>query len=153
MVIRINKQAYEALKIKAKEQDRSLSWMASKLILERIESPPRANPSKTKTKVHPEFARCKELFMNYWKFYNDYDFMSWSGAQAKALNSIIKKIEAQSENKAAPFNVFEIILKNLPEFYKNKTLTAINGNYDTIIAEIKAGTGNKNKQALEYYSL
>lgn len=139
-VIRINKQNYEALQAKAIEEDRPLIRVVTRILTEALK-PPQPNPQLKGKKTHPLFSELKQIFLDTWKANNNYDFLSWGAAHSVALNSIIKKIEIQTEGENTK-QVFQIIMDKLPLFYRDKFLTAINKNYDTIIADIKNG-GNK----------
>jgi hypothetical protein len=102
----------------------------------------RPNPELKKKPTHPHFAECKAGFLEYWKKRNGYEFKSWGVQHATALNSLIRKIESM-DNSNNTLEVFGIIMEKLPTFYHNKFLTAINKNYDSIIAEIKQGGRTK----------
>ena len=139
-VIRINKQNYEALQAKSIEEDRPLIRVITRILTDALQ--PKGNPKIKDKKTHPLFGTLKQIWLDTWKQNNKYDFLSWGAAHSVALNQIIKKIETQDKTNST-VEVFSVIMTQLPQFYKDKFLTAINKNYDTIISDIKNG-GNKN---------
>ena len=110
-------------------------------LLDDLEQPKKEIKTKLKSTVHPDFEYCKMIFFDRWKQRNRYEFKSWGPAHAKALNDLIRKIESMSDGDNT-VDVFTVLMDKLPAFYQDKYLTAINKNYDSIIAEIKNG-GNK----------
>ena len=164
--IRIRTKDYQKLKFLADKDERTIIWYMSKLLKEELNheqirrGAARSNSSSmtrhtvnkpVKKKVHPLFGTLKQIWLDTWKQNNKYDFLSWGAAHSVALNQIIIKIETQLLTSTDMIGngetqqVFQIIMDKLPQFYKDKFLTAINKNYDTIIADITNG-GNKGKQ-------
>ena len=141
-VIRINKQNYEALQAKSIEEDRPLIRVVTRILTDALQ--PKGNPKIKDKKTHPLFGTLKQIWLDTWKQNNKYDFLSWGAAHSVSLNAIIKKIEVQTEGENTE-QVFQIIMDKLPQFYRDKFLTAINKNYDTIISDIKNGGNKGNK--------
>lgn len=141
-VIRINEDNYELLKAKAKAEDRPLTRVITRILTEALQDKP-ANPPLKNKKVHPDFNHMKEIFMDTWLKNNGYKYTSWSGVQAQALNKIITKLEALDTSNNI-LGAFQVLMDKLPDFYKTKNVTAINGNFDSIIADIKRGTKQSN---------
>ena len=141
-VIRINKQNYEALQAKSIEEDRPLIRVVTRILTDALQ--PKGNPKIKDKKTHSLFGPLKQIWLDTWKQNNKYDFLSWGAAHSVALNQIIKKIETQDKTGSTE-EVFIIMMNKLPQFYRDKFLTAINKNYDTIISDIKNG-GNKDSK-------
>ena len=97
-----------------------------------------------KKQVHPYFNEWKKIYCNWWEKHNGFEYR-WNGAiDATALNRLIKSFEAMNlaNDKTG---MFEALMTNLPKFYWDKTINAINKNLNGIIAEIKNG-GNKSSK-------
>ena len=141
-VIRIKEKAHTIAEKEAKKQDRSITWIASEAIEYRYSRP---NPKLKEKKVHPYFAKLKEIYYIYWQKYNGFEYR-WNGAvDAQALNRLIKSLEAINESDNTIEDLFKIIMDKLPNFYKDKSINAINKNLSTIIAEIKNGNKQSSK--------
>ena len=98
-----------------------------------------------KKQVHPSFAEMKGIYEHAWIANNNFAYR-WNGAiDASALNRLIKSLEAINEGGKPIADLFAVIMDKLPNFYKDKTINAINKNLNGIIAEIKNG-GNKSSK-------
>ena len=140
-VIRINSEKYILLKAKAKEEDRPLSRVITRILAEALG--PKPNPKLKEKKVHPLFNTMKGIYTNVWRVNNSFDYR-WNGAvDATALNRLIKNLEGMTDK--SPADLFRFIMNKLPTFYKDKTINAINKNLNGIIAEIKNGGNKRNK--------
>lgn len=104
--------------------------------------PKRPNPKLKDKPAHPSFAIMKDAYLARWKINNGFE-ARWNGAiDATALNRLIKSLEAINTSDSPIIELWEVILDKLPQFYKDKTINAINKNLNGIIADIKNG-GNK----------
>ena len=110
------------------------------LLLDKYEQPTK-KPVKEK-KVHPLFNEMKGIYEHAWIANNNFAYR-WNGVvDASALNRLIKSLEAINEGGKPIADLFAVIMDKLPNFYKDKTINAINKNLNGIIADIKNG-GNK----------
>lgn len=110
------------------------------VILDRYEQPkPQGNPQLKDKKTHPYFANLKEIYIHYWKINNGFDYR-WNGLiDATALNRLLKTLEGMVVGSSVVPDTFTYIMQNLPKFYHDKTINAINKNINQILAEIKNG--------------
>lgn len=99
---------------------------------------------KAKTK-HPDFDKIKELYLSYWFEYNKFKYQ-WNGViDNTATNRLIKSLDNINESNLSIVDLFTIIMGKLPDFYKDKSINAINKNLNGIIAEIKNGRNKATK--------
>ncbi len=111
------------------------------LLLDNYEQP-KEKPIKEKKKTHPQFQSIKDIYFEYWEKNNGFEYTSWSVVDASATNRLIAQLEKINQSDCTISGFFQIIMSKLPDFYKNKTINAINKNLNGIIADIKNG-GNK----------
>ena len=139
-VIRLNNEHYQELQAKARSEERPISWVLGRILTEHLKQ------IKKKQKViHPDFSTLKDIYMDVWEKNNTINYQ-WSVVDATALNRLITtlsnsviwikgKSSKVDPNKIVDF--FRAIMDNLPEFYKDKSINAINKNLNGIIADIK----------------
>ena len=138
MIVRLRKEPGEILLKEHKKTDVPITVLAGKAILEKY------GPKKTKTK-HPDFDEMKEIYSDYWMEYNRVAYQ-WNGViDNTALNRLIKSLENLNTSDNSLSDLFRIIMGKLPEFYKDKSINAINKNLNGIIATIKNG-GDKGRK-------
>ena len=115
------------------------------VILDRFEQPKQqGNPQLKDKKTHPSFKRLKDIYFEYWNINNGFEY-GWNGLiDATALNRLIKTLERMTKGRDVSA-AFEYIMKNLPKFYHDKTINAINKNINQILAEIKNGNTKDSK--------
>ena len=130
-VIRINEENYNLLQAKARAEERPISWVLGRILTEHLKQ------IKKKQKiVHPDFSTLKDIYMHVWDKNNHVPYQ-WSLVDATALNRLITSMTNINEKKAPIPDLFRVIMDNLPEFYKDKSINAINKNLNGIIADIK----------------
>lgn len=138
-VIRINKAHYELLKELSIKEDRPISRIIARLLTEALK------PTTKAKKVHPLFDPLKQIYCENWRINNGMDYR-WNGViDSSALNRLIKTLTAINNSEHTIDDLFSAIMTNLPPFYKDKTINAINKNINGIIADIK-NRGNKAKE-------
>ena len=145
-VIRLNKEHYQQLQAKAKAEERPISWVLGRILTEHLKQ------IKKKQKiVHPDFSTLKDIYIDAWDKNNRTPYQ-WSLIDATALNRLIVSMTNINEKKAAIPDLFKVIMDNLPEFYKDKSINAINKNLNGIIADIKnrRNKGSKVQDAGQY---
>ena len=103
------------------------------------------NPQLKEKKTHPAFHSLKEIYIEYWHKYNGFEYTSWGVVDASALNRLINQLESINESELSIIEFFRIIMDKLPDFYKNKTINAINKNLPSILSDIKNGKQIKEK--------
>ena len=147
-VIRINEENYNLLQAKARAEERPISWVLGRILTEHLKQ------IKKKQKiVHPDFSTLKDIYIDVWEKNNTINYQ-WSVVDATALNRLITslsnsvlyikgKTSKVDPNKIVDF--FRAIMDNLPEFYKDKSINAINKNLNGIISTIKNGRNKSNK--------
>ena len=149
-IIRIREKAFSLLDRERVKQDRSITFLASKAIeemytdkpaLEPVPEPPKkGNPQLKKKAPHPQFGKMKDLYFQYFKQWNGFEYQGWGLIQVKALNDIIKSLEnllQDSDHDIVSF--WDAILQKMPTFFKSKSLHAIKNNINGIIIEIRTG--------------
>ncbi len=123
-------------------------------ILDKAEQPKRSNPELKKKSVHPLFNDMKLAYLDKWKENNGFE-ARWQGVtDATALNRLIRSLESLNESEQPITALWKVILDKLPNFYKDKTINAINKNLNGIIAEIKqeGNTLSDYEKAMRHFS-
>jgi hypothetical protein len=146
-VIRIRIDDYHKLKERGLKERRKLVDVISMLLEQDKETKetPRPNPSIKKKEAHPSFNQFKEIYTNHWSLNNGFEY-KWNGViDSTATNRLIRNIESRNEKGASLEEFFTVIMQNLPDFYKDKTINAINKNLNSIISEIKNGNKKDSK--------
>ena len=135
--VKITDEAYKVLDQEREKKGISMTFNASKAILEYFK------PKKQSTK-HIHFDELKQIYCDFWNEYNKTVYQ-WNGViDNSALNKLIRSLERINTSTYHITDLFKIIMSKLPEFYKDKSINAINKNLNGIIAEIKNGR-NKNR--------
>jgi len=152
-VIKIRPETYAILEAEKAKQDRSFAWLVDKSVRALYvevyqgnpevtqEKKPNKNPQLKRSKPeHPEFKQFKDLYLEAYQTWNGFKFLDWGVIQAQAMNSIISKCkETVSESGGDAVSFWQAILIGMPQFFKGKSLHAINNNLSGIITEIRTG--------------
>ena len=146
-LIRVRIQDYLKLKERGIKERRKLVDVISMLLEQKEETQEAAkpNPSLKKKETHHAFNQFKEIYTNHWSLNNGFEY-KWNGVvDSTALNRLIKNIESRNEKQGSLVDFFIAIITNLPDFYKDKTINAINKNLNNIISEIRNGNKKTSK--------
>lgn len=147
--IRIRNDHYKILEDEKEKQERSMAYLVGKAV-EQTYRPP-GNPQLKKKAAHPDFAIFKQLYLEAYKAWNGYDYLGWNVIQAKALNGVISKCEQLLEASDHDIiSMWNAILQKMPQFYKGKSLNAINNNLNGIINEIRTGPHGRGTVSQKY---
>ena len=115
-------------------------------VLDKAEQPVK----QTKPKADPRTKEIVDIFFKEYEKANGIkpDFGKAEGMHVKQL---IKKLDELNESELPIQDLFRAVMQNLPDFYKSKSIRAINGNIKSIIAEIKQGRkGNGTNVSSKY---
>lgn len=90
-----------------------------------------------KTDVETVFKHCLNYFLEAYKKSYGYAYQM-NGRDGKALNNVIKKIEATNPG-ADVYSVFRFIIDNYPQWYKENcfTMPVFDNNFNQLIQQIK----------------
>lgn len=130
--IRIRTDDYLTIKELAEKDERPIVYIINKLL--------KAKGAKAKPKPkHHLFDDMKEIYCEFWLMNNGFDY-KWNGViDNTALNRLIKTCEDLNVKGESLTDFFTALMTHLPQFYKNKSINAINKNVNGIIADIKSG--------------
>ena len=134
MIIRLREKAGKILKDKNKETKVPITVLAS----DAIEGFYNPNPKLHKEKGDPRFSRIKEMFIDQWETANRAKYY-FTAADAGNLKQLIRKLDNLNESDKPIEELFGAILSNLPQWYKTQNIKVINGKFNELIAEIRAG--------------
>ena len=151
-VIRINKKGYEALQNRHKQTDVPISIIASKAIISALEPKVKPNPELKQSKSDPRLQEMKTIFFDAWERNNGFKPVGFGAIDISHLKQIIAKLDKLPDVTSVT-DVFNVIMSNLPEWYKSQSLKVINSKLNELIAEIKRSKSTSNQSAVNHYGL
>lgn len=95
-----------------------------------------------------------QLAVDYWlKLHVNYIFNGMSGKHLKQLLDKIKTLLEKTNNDTSDqsiLSMFELIINNLPDWFKDKDLPVINSKFNEIIEQIKNSKNEKSKPSSKF---
>ncbi|MDB5288566.1 MAG: hypothetical protein JWR05_3515 [Mucilaginibacter sp.] len=143
----VRKNAEEGIRKNAYHNNKSINnniikedFQSSDLFKETTSLPKQPKKEKEKNKDAPIFEKCKSFWLD--EFHPGWAF---GGITGKNLYQLITKLKSKLTTSKPEYteedviNLFKMLCRNLPEWYKGKDIPIINSKFNELFEEIKTG--------------